>query len=60
MPSSSNSSLESPAGPTSGILVKKKEINHAGCSMEENSLKKVEIDDVPVEIQEHVNNSKLY
>lgn len=56
MPSSSNSSLDSPAGPTSGILVKRKEINHAGCSMEDNPLKKVEIDDVPVEIepQEHV------
>lgn len=55
MPSSSNSSLiDSPAGPTSGILVKRKEINHAGCSMEENPLKKVEIDDVPVEIEPQV------
>lgn len=58
MPSSSTSSLDSPAGPTSGILVKRKEINHAGCSMDENPLKKVEIDDVPVQIepQEHVLN----
>ncbi|XP_066252890.1 soluble guanylate cyclase 88E [Euwallacea similis] len=55
--SSSNSSIDSPTPThTSGILVKHKEINHVSNSKEETPIKKVEIDDVPIEIEPQKNS----
>ncbi|KAL1506676.1 hypothetical protein ABEB36_005999 [Hypothenemus hampei] len=55
--SGSNSSVASSSPPPSGILVKKKEMNHVSGPTSETPLKKVEIDDVPIEIEPKPNNT---
>ncbi|KAL1506677.1 hypothetical protein ABEB36_005999 [Hypothenemus hampei] len=58
--SGSNSSVASSSPPPSGILVKKKEMNHVSGPTSETPLKKVEIDDVPIEIEPKPNVSFSY